>query len=56
MKAKKCEQCGADFGCGSDTGKCWCGDVPLTEETLRKLRELYGDCLCPDCLKALAKP
>jgi hypothetical protein len=52
-KEKRCSKCGAAFDCGGLFG-CWCRDVNLTEETLKKLRDLYSDCLCPACLKAAA--
>ena len=54
-KEKRCEKCGQTFGCGGLLG-CWCRDVTLDEATLARLRASYGDCLCPDCLKAMAAP
>ena len=54
-KEKSCAKCGQPFGCGGLLG-CWCRDVKLDEKTLADLRQQYADCLCPDCLKALATP
>lgn len=51
-----CARCGTAFSCLADgTGRCWCGaepfrlPVPLPAEV-----GPYDDCLCPDCLRALA--
>ena len=52
-KEKRCSKCGIAFDCGGLFG-CWCRDVKLSEEQLATLRGQYVDCLCPDCLKALA--
>jgi hypothetical protein len=45
-----CAQCGVAFGCGL-SGDCWCADesfrLPLPTDA--------SDCLCPDCLRALAQ-
>lgn len=53
-RRQRCEACGAQFGCGADVGRCWCDRVTVDAETLARLRSLYGSCLCPDCLQALA--
>ncbi len=46
-----CARCGAAFGCGVDDETCWCARVdarlPLPQDA--------ADCLCPDCLQALAR-
>lgn len=47
---KECPRCGATFFCEVREG-CWCGNRPLTQETLEQLRNEYIDCLCPTCLK-----
>ena len=45
-----CEACGTEFGCNL-SGPCWCGD-----EAFRMPMPVDGsDCLCPDCLRKLAK-
>jgi hypothetical protein len=54
-REKRCSKCGAAFDCGGLFG-CWCRDVKLDEATLADLRQQYADCLCPNCLKALAIP
>lgn len=54
-KEKRCEKCGAAFDCGGLFG-CWCRDVKLDLKTLTELKERYDDCLCPQCLQALAVP
>ena len=45
-----CASCGAEFGCNL-SGPCWCSDeafrMPVPVDG--------GDCLCPDCLRKLAK-
>ncbi len=52
-KEKRCSKCGEPFRCGGLVG-CWCRDVELDKGTLAALKEQYDDCLCPDCLRALA--
>jgi hypothetical protein len=45
-----CASCGTEFGCNL-SGPCWCGD-----EAFRMPMPVDGgDCLCPDCLRKLAK-
>jgi hypothetical protein len=45
-----CEACGTEFGCNL-SGPCWCND-----EAFRMPMPVDGgDCLCPDCLRKLAK-
>lgn len=46
----QCESCGKNFDCGAKTGKCWCFDLDLNEETLENLRESFAKCLCQNCL------
>jgi hypothetical protein len=45
-----CARCGAAFGCNLG-GDCWCADesfrLPLRADDA-------ADCLCPDCLRAMA--
>jgi hypothetical protein len=52
-KEKRCAKCGKTFACGGLLG-CWCRDVRLDAATLARLKERYADCLCPDCLTAMA--
>lgn len=56
MEKKKCEKCGSLFGCGANDsgGACWCMEVKVSESVLGELREKFGDCLCPECLRELA--
>jgi hypothetical protein len=53
-RQQTCEACGRTFGCGAETGGCWCNDVTLDAATLARLGETHDRCLCPDCLKRLA--
>jgi hypothetical protein len=46
----KCASCGTEFSCDV-AGDCWCKD-----ETLRLPMPVAGeDCLCQNCLRALAQ-
>lgn len=49
LKNKTCESCGTVFPC--QPGSCWCDNVDLSDEALRKLEKEYKDCLCEKCLK-----
>jgi len=53
-KQKRCSQCGESFECGGLFG-CWCRNVNVDATTLVEVRGKYVDCLCPRCLKALAR-
>jgi len=45
-----CAGCGTEFGC-NPSGPCWCSD-----ESFRLPMPVDGgDCLCPDCLRKMAK-
>lgn len=47
-----CARCGTEFGCTLG-GPCWCSD-----EAFQLPMDAAGegvDCLCPDCLRALAR-
>nr|WP_035690092.1 hypothetical protein [Bradyrhizobium elkanii] len=46
-----CRRCGGAFTC-SLSGECWCGAEPYR---LPMPAHDGGDCLCPDCLRALAR-
>ena len=50
-----CPRCRATFGCGVDTGGCWCRDVQLDAVTRDAFAQYYEGCLCPDCLNALSE-
>ncbi|HKS20071.1 MAG TPA: cysteine-rich CWC family protein [Bradyrhizobium sp.] len=45
-----CSRCGAAFDC-NPAGSCWCADesfrLPMPSDG--------GDCLCPDCLRKMAR-
>ncbi|MFT4276062.1 MAG: cysteine-rich CWC family protein [Rhodopseudomonas sp.] len=45
-----CAGCGAEFSCTMDKG-CWCAAEPAA----LPLPSDATDCLCPDCLRAMAK-
>lgn len=50
-----CARCGGAFHCGAqDTTPCACGQISLTTETIRRLRERYTGCLCLTCLGEMA--
>jgi hypothetical protein len=49
-----CEACGAEFRCGAREGGCWCTQEHVPAAVLGELRERYGRCLCPACLRAAA--
>jgi uncharacterized protein (TIGR00290 family) len=42
---KSCHRCGTVFDCGSNSGRCWCSDLPPVD-----LPITGEDCLCPQCL------
>jgi len=50
VREKRCDACGAAFGCGSGgkDGGCWCNDLPNVLPPTPGV----ADCLCPDCLRA----
>lgn len=54
LRGQTCEACGGAFGCGAETGGCWCDEVTVDPAVLARLRGVYGRCLCPSCLKAAA--
>lgn len=47
MEQKRCDGCGASFGCGSAEGRCWCAGLPQ----VLPLPDAGKDCLCPACLE-----
>jgi hypothetical protein len=50
-ETKTCEACGRDFSCGARAEKCWCFEVDLSAETTTKLRKIFLNCLCRECLE-----
>lgn len=53
-KTSICERCGDSFGCGAKSKSCWCAEVELNSETLKRLGKNYRECLCPKCLGKFA--
>ncbi|MBS4058680.1 MAG: cysteine-rich CWC family protein [Bacteroidetes bacterium] len=54
IEPEKCPRCGNDFHC-SKSARCWCYAVSIEVSLLEQIQEKWAGCLCPDCLKALAK-
>jgi len=53
----RCPRCGGPFACGvgaDPATPCFCVSITLGPERLAELRARYRDCLCADCLRALA--
>jgi hypothetical protein len=50
---KTCPRCGASFEC-LHSPQCWCAAVRLDEKARSELAARYSDCLCPECLAAIA--
>ncbi|MBL8588651.1 MAG: cysteine-rich CWC family protein [Methylobacteriaceae bacterium] len=48
-----CERCGATFSCGLG-GPCWCA-AEAERHPPPTAQSAYQDCLCPACLRALAR-
>ena len=48
-----CPRCSKPFGCGIDTGACWCAGVTVHETTRAAFAQYYQGCLCRDCLESL---
>ena len=45
---KRCQACGATFGCGAQLASCWCQDLPkLPSASI----DPAADCFCPACLR-----
>lgn len=57
MRKLACSRCGAEFGCQNKgpRGSCWCSkeDVRLPQPLPAEFAGI-ADCLCPDCLRAVA--
>ncbi|MDP9293326.1 MAG: cysteine-rich CWC family protein [Actinomycetota bacterium] len=52
MRQLTCAGCGRRFGCGVDSGSCWCAEVSLDAPTRQRLTVEHADCLCRSCLEA----
>jgi hypothetical protein len=53
---KDCPRCGTQFHCKVDDLKnCDCVAVKVSMPILKTLKNSYSDCLCPDCLRAVAE-
>ena len=46
----KWPMCGATYVCKGGI-ECWCAYVAVSTQKLEAIRELYDDCVCPDCLR-----
>ena len=56
-RSTTCPRCGGPFACGVDADRatpCFCVSYSLGAERLAELRAKWSDCLCADCLAALA--
>ena len=56
-RATTCPRCGGPFACGAGADRaapCFCVAIALSAERLAELRAKWSDCLCADCLAALA--
>jgi hypothetical protein len=64
---KICESCGKEFDCGTPAGGkwspeaciqngCWCQEICLGSEVIKKHKEQFFDCVCPECLKLPLSP
>ena len=48
---KICSKCHTEFECNAgNIEECQCKTIKLTDESLRRINELYLDCLCAKCL------
>ena len=52
IKEKTCELCERVFLCYE--GGCWCDAIKLGGTALRTLESKYTNCLCKQCLAAIA--
>jgi hypothetical protein len=48
-----CPRCSREFGCGIDSGACWCADVTTNGTTRAAVAGFYNGCLCRDCLQSM---
>ena len=51
---KICNRCHTEFECNAENIEtCHCKTIKLTEASLRRIIELYNDCLCAKCLQEI---
>lgn len=51
-----CPRCGSRFDCHiDDVEHCACADIDLSAELTRRINADWGDCLCVNCLRELAR-
>lgn len=54
-ETKTCPRCGRTFECKSSNPlRCDCAEIGLSEDAQMPIQDLYRDCLCVRCLRALA--
>jgi hypothetical protein len=61
---KRCSKCNSEFDCFvlqsaaekdcNEQRGCWCEELFIEIETLKKLREEFDNCLCRECLNGYA--
>ena len=52
----RCPRCGGSFACGAaGPVPCACTTVTLSAAALAQLRASFQGCLCPACLRVLAR-
>lgn len=51
---KTCESCGVTFGCEAKLDGCWCTEIDVLPAAAEALKATFKDCLCPNCLAAMA--
>ncbi len=50
-QSKICPSCHKTFTCNANNiALCQCNGIELTEEVKSKLKNIYTDCLCKECL------
>ncbi|MGE9293565.1 MAG: cysteine-rich CWC family protein [Puniceicoccales bacterium] len=53
---KRCPRCGRPFECkAGNIPQCQCSRVLMPHGLPSWVKELYDDCLCPQCLRMLAQ-
>lgn len=50
MRTVVCPRCKQKFVC-QHNATCFCANYRITQELSDKLRQMYNDCLCEECLK-----
>jgi len=54
MAATACPRCLTRFDCGADTDGCWCAEIDVPLDVLRRLALETVGCLCRQCLTEAA--